>query len=46
MSALALGFGVGDDTNINIICLPDASGELLLVFLRELWGCVYVAKDA
>ena len=30
--------GVGDGTNIIIMCLPDASGELLLIFLRERWG--------
>ena len=38
MSALALVSGVGDGTNIIIMCLPDASGELLLIFLRERWG--------
>ena len=38
MSALALVFGVGDATTIIIMCLPDASGELLLIFLRERWG--------
>ena len=34
----ALVFCVGDGTNIIIMCLPDASGELLLIFLRERWG--------
>ena len=38
MSALALVSGVGDGTNINIMCLPYAVGELLLILLRELWG--------
>ena len=38
MSALALLSGVGDGTTIIIMCLSDASGELLLVFLREKWG--------
>ena len=38
MSALALVFGVGDGTNIIIMCLSDASGELLLIFLRNQSG--------
>ena len=35
MSALALVFGIGDGANNNIICLPDASEESLLIFVRE-----------
>ena len=38
MSALALVFCIGDGTNIIIICLPDASEKLLLIFIRERLG--------
>ena len=38
MGERALVFGVGDGTSIIIIGLPDGSGELLLIFLRERWG--------
>ena len=38
LGEMALVFGVGDGTNIIIMCLPDASGELLLIFLRERLG--------
>ena len=38
MSALALVFSVDDGTNVVVICLPDASEELLLIFPRERWG--------
>ena len=44
MSALALVSGVGDGTSIIIMCLPDASGELLLIFLREPWGGAWQPK--
>ena len=38
LGELALVFGVGDGTNIIIMCLPYGSGELLIMFLRERRG--------
>ena len=33
-----LVFGVANSANIISMCLPDACGELLFIFLRERWG--------
>ena len=38
LGELALVFGVGDGTNIIIMCLPYGSVELLVMFLRERRG--------
>ena len=38
LGEMALVVGVGDGTNIIIMCLPYGSGELLIMFLRERRG--------